>query len=86
MSPKETPTARSAPTIQRPAHSIDHAKVVAETGANAVDGLTSAEAAERLQRLGRNVLDNTGGVKPIEILIRQVANPMNLVTNHLSGS
>ncbi|KAK6342010.1 Na+ ATPase [Orbilia blumenaviensis] len=81
MTTKKTPIAQPGPTLQRPAHAIDHAKVVAETGANAVDGLTSAEAAERLQRHGRNVLDNTGGVQSIEILIRQVANPMNLVTN-----
>ncbi|EGX49017.1 hypothetical protein AOL_s00079g238 [Orbilia oligospora ATCC 24927] len=79
MSLKEIPAGQSAPNLQRPAHAIDHAKVVAETGANAIDGLTSAEAAERLQRHGRNVLDNTGGVQSLEILIRQVANPMNLV-------
>ncbi|KAK6496268.1 Na+ ATPase [Arthrobotrys musiformis] len=85
MAPKETPTGQSVPNLQRPAHAIDHAKVVAETGSNAIDGLTSTEAAERLQRYGRNVLDNTGGVQSLEILIRQVANPMNLVTNQ-SGS
>ncbi|KAK6330832.1 Na+ ATPase [Orbilia javanica] len=81
MSPKEVLAEQSAFGLQRPAHAIDHAKVVAETGANVVDGLTSAEAAERLQRHGRNALDNTGGVQSLEILIRQVANPMNLVTN-----
>lgn len=65
--------------MSRPAHALTYDDVVKETSANANDGLTSAEAATRLEQYGRNELDDGPGVQPAKILIRQVANAMTLV-------
>ena len=65
--------------LSRPAHALKHDDVVAEIGANALDGLTSSEAANRLTEHGRNELDQGPGVSPGKILIRQIANAMILV-------
>ena len=65
--------------LSRPAHALKYDDVVAEIGANALDGLTASEAATRLAEHGRNELDKGPGVSPTKILIRQVANAMILV-------
>ena len=65
--------------LSRPAHALKHVEVVTEIGANALDGLTTADASFRLAEHGRNELDTGPGVSPTKILIRQVANAMILV-------
>ena len=65
--------------FSRPAHALKYDQVVREIEANALDGLTSAQAGERLAEYGRNELDDGPGVSPTKILIRQIANAMILV-------
>ncbi|KAF3941536.1 hypothetical protein ABW19_dt0203870 [Dactylella cylindrospora] len=65
--------------MSKPAHALSYQQVINETNANALDGLTSAEAASRLEQYGKNQLDDGPGVQPVKILIRQVANAMTLV-------
>lgn len=65
--------------ISRPAHSLTYQQVIEEISSNKSDGLTASEAKSRIDRFGRNEFGETGGVQPIKILIRQVANAMTLV-------
>ncbi|KAF2841503.1 Na(+)/Li(+)-exporting P-type ATPase [Patellaria atrata CBS 101060] len=65
--------------LSKPAHALSYAAVIEETKANADDGLTTQEAKSRLEEFGRNELGDTGGVQPVKILVRQVANAMTLV-------
>ena len=60
-------------------HTLTVEQLAAEIGANIEDGLTTAEAKLRLERNGKNELDDGPGVSPVKILIRQVANAMTLV-------
>src|SRR5205085_879630 len=66
--------------MTRPAHALPPDAVVEEADANAEDGLTTAEAKNRLERFGENELGDEGGVQPVKILIRQVCNAMTLVS------
>jgi P-type Na+/K+ transporter len=61
------------------AHALSYSEVIQEVKADAEDGLTASEAEIRLEEHGRNVFSETGGVQPLKILIRQVANAMMLV-------
>ena len=65
--------------MSRPAHALKYDDVVREIGANALDGLTTAQAQERLADYGRNELEEGPGVAPTKILVRQIANAMILV-------
>lgn len=67
--------------MSKPAHALEYSKVIEETGANAQDGLTSAEAKSRLEEYGRNELGAGDGVQPGKIFVRQVANGMTLVSD-----
>lgn len=61
------------------AHALDRDAITKELSADAKDGLTTAEAAKRLEEYGRNELDEGAGVQPFKILLRQIANAMMLV-------
>ena len=61
------------------AHSLSGSDVSRELGADSQDGLTIPGAKSRLEKYGRNELDDGTGVQPFKILVRQVANAMMLV-------
>lgn len=65
--------------LSRPAHALPYAVVLDELDARDQEGLSSAEAKERLERYGSNDLGDAKGVQPVKILISQVANAMTLV-------
>lgn len=65
--------------LSQPAHALSFAHVLDEIGANRTQGLTDAEAKKRVEEHGRNELESGGGVQPVKILIRQIANAMILV-------
>ena len=65
--------------LSKPAHALSHEEVTTEIKANSRDGLTSAEAKSRLEEYGKNDIGDGGGVQPLKILLRQVANAMTLV-------
>jgi len=62
-----------------PAHALERHDLVQQLNADIENGLTSAEARQRLEEYGRNELDDGPGVQPFQILLRQVANAMMLV-------
>lgn len=65
--------------LSRPAHALSYEAVSEEIGADTENGLSAAEATCRLEKYGRNELDDGPGVQPVKILIHQVANAMMLV-------
>ena len=65
--------------LSRPAHALSSEAVSDEIGADTENGLSPTEAQSRLEKFGRNELDDGPGVQPLKILIRQVANAMMLV-------
>ncbi|KAK3073954.1 P-type ATPase [Teratosphaeriaceae sp. CCFEE 6253] len=65
--------------MTQPAHALKHQMVAEEVGANVEDGLTAAEAKQRLEESGKNELGDAGGVNLGKILLRQIANAMTLV-------
>jgi magnesium-transporting ATPase (P-type) len=77
MAPKKD--ARETVTLSGPAHALSYGAVSEELGADTANGLSAAEAKSRLERYGRNELDDGPGVQPFKILIHQVANAMMLV-------
>ena len=60
-------------------HTLTIDQAATEISSNLNEGLTSVEAESRLQKYGRNELDDGPGVSPVKILVRQVANSMTLV-------
>ncbi|KAK0935218.1 P-type ATPase, partial [Friedmanniomyces endolithicus] len=64
--------------MTQPAHALKHQMVAEEVGANVEDGLTAAEAKQRLEESGKNELGDAGGVNLGKILLRQIANAMTL--------
>lgn len=75
-------TRDQAPAIL--AHSMSVKDVCAELNTNADDGLHSSEAKGRMERYGKNELDDGPGVQPLKILAHQVANGMILVMRSTS--
>jgi magnesium-transporting ATPase (P-type) len=65
--------------LTKPAHALDRGDLVQELNTDAEKGLSSADAQQRLEEYGRNELEGGGGVRPLKILVRQVANAMMLV-------
>jgi Na+-exporting ATPase len=65
--------------LSKPAHALSHEELVDELQANTVDGLSTDEAKQRLEKYGPNMFQDARGVKPWDILVRQVANAMMLV-------
>jgi P-type Na+/K+ transporter len=61
------------------AHALEVDELVQQLEADVDNGLTKAEASQRLGSYGRNELEGAPGVQPIKILISQVANAMMLV-------
>jgi len=73
--------------LSLPAHALTYQALVQEIGANADDGLTAADAKNRLAEFGENELGDAEGVSPVKILVRQVANAMTLVySSHETSS
>ncbi|KAF9427458.1 hypothetical protein BGZ94_004849 [Podila epigama] len=64
---------------QVPYHTLTVAETEVQLNANTVEGLTSTEAAARLQHYGTNELKGSGGVKWYKVLWRQIANPLVIV-------
>ena len=64
----------------RPAHSLPYDAVVKELKSNINEGLSHQEAKHRLEQYGPNKLDDDEGVSVTNILLRQVANAMTLVS------
>jgi P-type Na+/K+ transporter len=65
--------------LSKPAHALEREIVGKELNSHTVDGLTLQEAKARLEKYGRNELDDGPGVQPFKILLNQVANAMMLV-------
>lgn len=65
--------------LSLPAHALSYEAVSEQIGADTENGLTADEATSRLEKYGRNQLDDGPGVQPVKILIHQVANAMMLV-------
>ena len=65
--------------LSKPAHALKYNDVISEMKTNPEDGLTSAEAKERLGEYGNNQIGDQGGVNVGKILVRQIANAMILV-------
>jgi Na+-exporting ATPase len=84
MSPKDESVAQhvsgqSNKPMSNVAHALNRDVVTQELSSDARVGLTTAEAAKRLEEYGRNELDEGAGVQPFKILLRQIANAMMLV-------
>ncbi|KAG9240694.1 sodium P-type ATPase-like protein [Calycina marina] len=60
-------------------HTLTIEQISREIGSNLEDGFTAAEAKARLEKYGKNELDDGPGISLMKILIRQVANAMTLV-------
>ncbi|KAL4960409.1 cation-translocating P-type ATPase [Aspergillus stella-maris] len=65
--------------LSQPAYCLPYEVVLKELGTRTDEGLTKAQAADRLQQYGPNKLDEGEGVSVVKILVRQVANAMMLV-------
>ncbi|KAJ5612306.1 hypothetical protein N7510_005500 [Penicillium lagena] len=65
--------------LSQPAHTLTFHDVLNQLGTNCEDGLTSAEAKQRLTQYGENMLEGDEGVSFAKIFIRQIANAMMLV-------
>ncbi|RAH43131.1 sodium P-type ATPase [Aspergillus brunneoviolaceus CBS 621.78] len=65
--------------LSQPAHSLPWETILQELHVNPDQGLSSAEAAARLQQDGLNELEDDEGVSLLTIVLRQVANAMMLV-------
>lgn len=63
----------------RPAHALTYAEVIQELSSDAINGLSSTVAQQRLEELGKNVLCESEAVSPLNIVIAQIANAMALV-------
>lgn len=72
----------TAPAIM--AHSMSVKDVCAELNTNVDDGLHAGEAKSRVEKYGKNELDDGPGVQPLKILAHQVANGMILVMRSTS--
>lgn len=66
--------------LSLPAHCLPVARVAEELQAETTTGLSSDEAAARLNKYGANDLGKEKGVQPLEILVAQVVNAMTLVS------
>lgn len=66
--------------LSLPAHCLPSARVAQELQTEMAAGLSSEEAAGRLDKFGANDLGKEKGVRPLEILAAQVVNAMTLVS------
>lgn len=65
--------------LTKPAHALGRDDLAQQLNADIENGLSAAEARQRLSEHGRNELDDGPGVQPFKILLRQIANAMMLV-------
>ncbi|GAB1315395.1 hypothetical protein MFIFM68171_05605 [Madurella fahalii] len=65
--------------LSLPAHCLPSARVAQELQTETAAGLSSSEAAARLDKFGANDLGKEKGVQPLEILTAQVVNAMTLI-------
>ncbi|TKA68933.1 hypothetical protein B0A55_08471 [Friedmanniomyces simplex] len=65
--------------LSQPAHALKWQTAAEQFQANAEDGLTTADAKQRLEEYGRNELGDERGVNLAKILLRQFANAMTLI-------
>jgi len=70
--------------LSKPAHSLPCDLVVGELGSKIDEGLSTDEAARRLQKYGPNKLEDGAGISILKILVAQVANAMMLVKPTIS--
>ncbi|KAK4134747.1 potassium/sodium eff [Trichocladium antarcticum] len=70
---------QAARPLSLPAHCLPHAQVARELETDITTGLSSEDAAARLAKYGPNDLGKEKAVRPLEILIAQVANAMTLI-------
>ena len=73
---KKTDTAQP---LSQPAHALSYTAILQELSVNSEEGLTTADAKNRLSQYGPNQLEGGEGVSLIKIVIRQIANAMMLV-------
>ncbi len=79
LGPQEHVSGQANKPLSLPPHALTCDAFVTELVINAENGLSSDEAAKRLQEYGLNELDDGPGVQPFKILVRQIANAMILV-------
>ncbi|ROT34444.1 sodium transport ATPase [Sodiomyces alkalinus F11] len=65
--------------LSAPAHALTHKQVTEELKSNALTGLSAADAQARVQEYGPNELGDAEGVKPLRIVVAQIANAMTMV-------
>ncbi|KAJ5946160.1 hypothetical protein N7454_002999 [Penicillium verhagenii] len=76
---QNTDNSISHPYLSSPPHHLTFEDVINELGSNSDDGLTTAEAKNRLEKYGENMLEGGEGVSFAKIIIRQIANAMMLI-------
>lgn len=65
--------------LPKPAHSISSEDLLQRLEVDGLDGLSTAEAEQRLATHGRNQIGGDPGASPLKIFLRQIANAMVLV-------
>ncbi|KAK3319865.1 hypothetical protein B0T19DRAFT_478905 [Cercophora scortea] len=65
--------------LTRPAHALTYQQVADELGADLLVGLSQDEAARRVVQYGKNELNEAEGIKPLKIVVAQIANAMTMV-------
>ncbi|KAI0312395.1 calcium-transporting ATPase 3 [Amylostereum chailletii] len=66
-------------TLADTAHWLEVDAVTHQLGSARPDGLSEDEARDRLEQHGENALLGEGGVSPVKVLVRQMANALTLV-------
>lgn len=65
--------------ISQPAHALSFEQCAEELNADILNGLSEAEAGQRLVKYGNNDLGEAEGIQPLKIILAQVANAMTMV-------
>lgn len=66
--------------LSKPAHSLSFDAVLRQLASDPEEGLSASEAKGRIEIYGQNVLDGDEGVSIVQIVIKQIANAMMLVS------
>ena len=74
IEPRDEVHGRGNKPLEQPAHASSSSKVAEELGSDAQFGLSADEARTRSGKYGQNDLGDGGGVQPLKILLRQIAN------------
>lgn len=78
--PETHVSGQSNTPISQPAHALSFEQVAEELRADILNGLSEAEASQRLAQYGNNELGDAEGVQPLKIILAQVANAMTMVS------